>query len=136
MKQIKMNDWNEPDFGTYETGMTVPEGFFADFQKNLELKIDELEAQKAQRTAPTLPLEPQAAAGSHHILWWSIAASVALITGLFVWFSPREAAYNETLAGEAVTAEAISETSDLSESMMLASVSDYDIYEALYSEEL
>lgn len=130
MKQININDWKEPDFGTHETGMKVPEGFFEGFRKNLELKIDEFEAGKARQEAPAI--RP----ASRRIPWWSVAASVALIAGLFAWFSPRAT----SPAGPADTnmpaiAEANTETTDLSESMMLASLSDYDIYEALYVED-
>ena len=133
MKQIKMNDWKEPDFGTRETGMKVPDGFFADFQQSLELKIDELEARKVREEAPSILSEQQHR--SHRLPWWSVAASVALIAGLFVWFNPAKTTDPNAPESYMPVAEAMVENSDLSESMMLASLSDYDIYEALYAED-
>ena len=110
--------------------MKVPEGFFSDFQKNLELKIDEFEARKAHQEAPAI--RP----ASRYLPWWSVAASVALIVGLFAWLSPRPTSpAGPEGANMPSLAETSTETTDLSESMMLASLSDYDIYEALYVED-
>lgn len=133
MKQIKLNDWKEPDFGTRETGMKVPEGFFADFQQSLELKIDEIEARKAKEEAPSI--RPEQQSRDRHLPWWSVAASVALIVGLFAWFNPTKTTVADVPDSNRMTAEVSGESSDLSESMMLASLSDYDIYEALYTED-
>lgn len=107
---------NKPEFGTRETGMYVPEGFFAEFQKNLEKQIDK----KVQR----------------HIIVrrWSIAASICLILGLmaFTWnLFDRQSAVPQT----ELLAESPVETEDLNtEEIFTSTISDYDIYEYFYAD--
>lgn len=113
-----MEENKKPEFGTRETGMFVPDGFFAEFQKDLEKKID----QKVRR----------------HILIqrWSIAASIALIVGLIPAVShvlvkssqPQEAV---VMAENTIQVEAEEDFS--SEEMVTYCVSDYDIYETFYA---
>lgn len=104
----------KPEFGTRETGMFVPDGFFAEFQKNLEQQIDK----NVQR----------------HILIrrWSIAASICLILGLtpLLWSISDNKSQNPQ-------PELLTETSveDLnSEEIFTSTISEYDIYEYFYAD--
>ena len=105
----------KPEFGTRETGMFVPEGFFADFQKNLEQQIDK----PVQRHIP--------------IRRWSIAASICLILGLtpLLWHianHPTENPQSELLS-ETISSEDLN-----SEEIFTSTISDYDIYEYFYAD--
>ena len=112
-----MEENNKPEFGTRETGMFVPEGFFAGFQKNLEEKID----QKVQRHIT--------------IRRWSIAASICLLLGLapvaYSIFNDEPAA--QQTEPEVTYAEVESEDIN-TEEIMYSIVSDLDIYENFYAD--
>ncbi len=105
----------KPEFGTRETGMFVPEGFFADFQKNLEQQIDK----KVHRY--TL------------VRRWSIAASICLILGLTPLFWNVADSNSETTQPELLSES--SSVDDLnSEEIFTSTISDYDIYEYFYAD--
>lgn len=116
-----MEENKRPEFGTRETGMFVPDGFFAEFQKNLEHKIDIEAAKKAQRKIS--------------IRRWSIAASICLLLGLapVAWniFSKDNA------EPQSQTADVYAETDyyeDMnSDEIMVSVISDLDIYETFYA---
>lgn len=110
-----MEENNKPEFGTRNTGMFVPEGFFAEFHKDLERQID----QKEQRSIT--------------IRRWSIAASICLILGLipFAW----NLFDKEATAGPQPVMIAETEVEDMnSEEIFTSTISDYDIYEYFYAD--
>lgn len=127
-----MEENKRPEFGTKETGMFVPDGFFADFQKNLEMKIDEMEAQKIG--VETVEEEPMIGKQKRFTLrQWSIAASICVLLGLipFAWnmFKTEPTVSEE----EEFIAEVVTEDLD-SEEIMVSTISDMDIYEYFYAD--
>lgn len=108
-------------------GMTVPDGFFADMQRRVEAEID-----RTERIARLRRLRP-----------WGVAASVVLIVGLFTLIGGARRAADAPAAGAdlvaqlpAAEADAVSAAteSEAEADMLLASLSDYDIYEAFYAD--
>lgn len=111
-----MEENNKPEFGTRETGMFVPDGFFAEFQKELEKKID----QKTQRHIT--------------IRRWSIAASICLLLSLtpIAWN-----AFNNESVSQAPESELLAETEteDMNaEDILTSTITDLDIYEYFYAD--
>lgn len=106
-----------------QAGMTVPEGFFEQFQLQLEAKIDEMEESKQE--VPVIEMSSQK---SNWIARWSIAACAVVLIGVgaFVMTSTPD----ESLEDVQVAAQADKdvEQSDMEE-MMMHSVNDYDLYE-------
>jgi hypothetical protein len=126
------------------SGMTVPENFFEDFKASMEQKIDAYEAERQAAAATTT--SKVAAAEPHpelHLnlrrrfaLWTGVAACLGLLIGLAlpIRFAAPEPSVEPAVASVDEYAEA--ETQEqLEQDMMLASLSDYDIYEYYYYEE-
>ena len=112
-----MEENNKPEFGTRETGMYVPAGFFIEFQKDLESKIDK----KVQRHIA--------------IRRWSIAASICLLLGLapVAWQFFSSPSNPQQPASEIYAETDIYEDFD-SEEIMVSAISDLDIYEYFYAD--
>lgn len=127
-----MKDLNEIKFDPKkrtQAGMTVPEGFFEQFQQQLEAKIDTLEALKAKAPAEvTLPKK-----NDYRIFRWSIAASVAILIGIgvYVFYSNHSADYQQEESSFAQT-ESLDEECSV-EDMVMRSVNDFELYD-LYCE--
>ncbi|MBQ0057576.1 MAG: hypothetical protein KBT20_07965 [Bacteroidales bacterium] len=112
-----------------QAGMTVPEGFFEQFQLNLEAEIDRLEAQKSpqigkRQEEASQPMIGQKKSNAHR---WAIAASVALLIGvglsLYKYDGQTTAAPEENFAS--YDEEIVTDT----DQMLLGSLSEYDLYE-------
>lgn len=112
-----MEENNKPEFGTRETGMFVPDGFFAEFQKDLEKKID----QKVHR---------------HIIIQrWSIAASICILVGLIPAVCHTLVNSSQPSETVMVAENTVEATEDFSsEELFVSTVSDYDIYETFYAD--
>ncbi len=115
-------------------GMIVPDHFFADFQLEMEREIDRYEAGKrnlriAGRSKRRLSI------GRRIMFMSSVAACVCLLIGLFPLM--RSVIDDGVRDGGTMVADA--GMSDLQyqevQDMMLATVSDYDIYMNYYYEE-
>lgn len=118
-----MNELNKKEFGTRNTGMFVPEGFFEEFQKNLEKQIDLVESKRNRR----------------HILLrrWSVAASVCLLIGLtpLAWkfFSNPSQEQPRPVSIAEFEAEVEPVMDINTEEIMVSTISDLDIYENFYA---
>lgn len=115
-------------------GMTVPEGFFADFRERMERQIDAYEAKRAVRQSLWSRLRGHAL-GRRVLYVASVAACVVLLVGIFPAvrsLTGSDVASVPVLADEA-SGEYIHDQ-DVAD-FMLANVSDYDIYMAYYYEE-
>lgn len=115
-------------------GMVVPDHFFADFQAEMERKIDRYEAGK--RTRPvTGRSRRHLSIGRRLMLLSSVAACACLLIGLF----PLMRSVVDNGGGDGGAMVADTGMSDLQyqevQDMMLATVSDYDIYMDYYYEE-
>lgn len=106
-------------------GMTVPEGFFAEMQRRVEAEIDRTEHIARLR----------------RLRRWSVAASVALIVGLFTLALGRWDTEHPVAAEPAVATAALLPSADVEaaegetdDDMLLARLSDYDIYEAFFAD--
>lgn len=115
-------------------GMVVPDRFFADFQTEMERKIDRYEAAR-RRTGVAGRSKRTLGIGRRIMLAGSMVACVCLLIGIFPLM--RAVVDNGVLEGEGMVAE--SGMTDLQyqdvQDMMLATVSDYDIYMNYYYEE-
>lgn len=108
-------------------GMTVPDGFFEQFQKQLEAKIDTMEAVKP---APIVEMPMRKPSWIYR---WSVAACVLVLlgTGLGIYQISHD---HQILTTESNTSLAQSQIEDVQEitemeDMMVGSVNDYDLYE-------
>ena len=109
-------------------GMTVPEGFFEDFARQMEAQIDSLPSEQVSTKVVSL----HDARRKNLLCWSGIAVAAALLTLLFspLWL---DVSVGETLDGQnSLFAE--TEESSVQEEWLLASVSDYDIYEYFYGD--
>ena len=128
------------EFDVKETGMFVPEGFFDKFQKELEEKIDQQEAQKLDILAAKKRAEEAKKATERRlrIQHWSIAACACLLIGLasFAWFNfDASQTTHESVAVPMEVAQADNFVSDIdSEDIVVSMVSDLDIYENFYAD--
>ena len=127
-----MKDLNEIKFDSKkrtQAGMTVPEGFFEQFQQQLEAKIDTLEALKTPAEV-TLPKK-----SDYRIFRWSIAASVAILIGIGVYvFTSNHSADYLPSQEESSFAQTESQEEEYSmEDMVMRSVNDFELYD-LYCE--
>lgn len=119
MDLYNIND-EKVDFGPRKTGMTVPDGFFDEFQAKLEAEIDHRE--------------------SRH-LWLkriSIAASVCLLVGVGIacmnLFGSDEASQQAVQMAELQQkeeAEMTQQNADQVEDLMLSSFTDAEIYDLI-----
>ncbi len=105
-------------------GMTVPEGFFQQFQEKLEQEIDRRES-NVSKPAPMIGRRPA-------IQGWSVAAAVVLLLGLGIF------AYNsigtESVLGQgepqlAANTEEQEVSATEAEDLLIGSVNDYDLYD-------
>ena len=127
-----MKDLNEIKFDPKkrsQAGMTVPEGFFEQFQQHLEAKIDTLEALKAPAEV-TLPKK-----FDYRIFRWSIAASVEVLIGIGVYvFTSNHSADYLPSQEDSLLAQTESLDEECSvEDMVMRSVNDFELYD-LYCE--
>lgn len=106
-----------------QAGMTVPEGFFEQFQMQLEEKIDALEAEKKQAPVIQMPARTQ----HSWINRWSVAACAAVLIGVVIFLTTNEVDPDDEIPLVA-QGEKVDEQSEMEE-MMLHSVNDYDLYE-------
>ena len=123
------------EFDIKETGMFVHEGFFDKFQKELEAKIDEQEAQKLDILKAKRAAEERRSIMARR---WAIAACACVLIGMapFAWIyfdnssNPQEpVSVHEGLA----QLETI-ETDMESDEIMGCMISDLDIYENFYAD--
>lgn len=117
------------EFDIKETGMFVPDGFFDKFQKELEAKIDQQEAEK---------LKIKAAKKQLSIRRWSIAACACLIIGLspVVWHFMKEPSAAQSEIIDPLYSQVDYSDSDIEseDEIMVSMISDMDIYENFYAE--
>lgn len=115
-------------------GMIVPDHFFADFQAEMEQEIDLYEAGKRNLRIAGRP-NRRLSIGRRIMFMSSVAACVCLLIGLFPLM--RSVIDDGVRDGGAMVADA--GMADLQyqevQDMMLATVSDYDIYMNYYYEE-
>jgi hypothetical protein len=121
------------------SGQTVPDHFFEDFKASMEQKID---AYEAGRQAAVTEMTTDAARRPHlnlrrrFILWTSVAACLGLLMGLALPFEFQTPEAASTSATDTYADVYTSETQEqLEQDMMLAQLSDYDIFEYYYYEE-
>ena len=109
----------------HQAGMTVPEGFFEQFQQQLEAKIDTLEA---VRQAPVVEMPVRR---NSWLTGWSAAACVVLLIGLgfgvYQWIGEGSLA-TDTDPQMAKTESVESEEAEMEE-MMIRSVNDFELYD-------
>lgn len=132
-KEKKIN-LQEPEItfsGTRETGMTVPSGFFEDFQAKMEQAID-------REAAPNIGrISAEGQEPLHEVSRWNrwigIAACAVIVAVAYpLWqvLQPVDGANTEeVLAQSAIELATEEEENDL----VFASMSDYDLYD-LYCE--
>lgn len=107
------------DFGTHDTGMRVPDGYFADFNCRMEALIDQEDSHG---------LAPKISLWSKVKPWMYMAATfVAFVVMFRVLIDP-------TAKEERSVQMAALEEQAVYEDVLYASVSDYDIYEYLYAD--
>lgn len=108
------------------TGMTVPEGFFDNFQQAMEQQIDAYEAARRPKVHRTLRLK--------FVLWVSAAACLGLLVGLALpkLYDAATLSIDAPAADEYAEADGIETQEQLEQDVMLASLSDYDIFEYYY----
>lgn len=110
----------------HQAGMTVPEGFFEQFQQQLEAKIDTLEAVKP---APVVEMPRRQTVG-----WmrWAVAACCLLLVGIggvYLMDNADSASATQSLAEESVdNAEGSNSASEMEE-MLIRSVNDFELYD-------
>ena len=112
-----------PETKRQQAGMSVPDGFFEQFQQQLEAKIDTLEA---VRQAPVVEMP----ARSRWLKGWAIAACAMLIVGIGIGIGLMTG--DEPSATTTEQQMAQGENSDEEnemEDMMLRSVNDFELYE-------
>lgn len=120
-------------------GMTVPEGFFADFEARMNAVIDaEAQQDKRQNEAPVVAMpQPQKPAIGGWGRWISVAATVVLVVALGItlqlWNSNTP---DVTIVDGLATIEENSQTADDAIELpdhvadeVLASVSDYEVFD-------
>lgn len=134
-----MKQFEEPNFGTRQTGMFVPEGFFAEFQSKLEAKIDS-ETEHTEQDVPAICEHPTVWQKYRRMVTrWSVAACVCLIVGLFGIFAWQSADTNEPVQTAQTDSSKSMDEIEMNElereDYMLASLTDYDIYEYFYAVE-
>lgn len=109
-----------------QAGMTVPEGFFEQFQQQLEAKIDTLEAVKP---APVVEMPKR----THRLLSrWAVAACCLLVIGIGAIVSFNHTSDEVAPAVATETAEAASTQSEDEsemEEMIIRSVNDFELYD-------
>ncbi len=115
--------------------MGVPDRFFADFQIEMERKIDRYEAGRHVRPAAGRRPEHNLSIGRRIMLWSSVAACTCLLIGLFPLM--RSVVDDGEMNGGPMAVEIPAADWQYQEvqDMMLATVSDYDIYMNYYYEE-
>lgn len=103
----------------HQAGMTVPEGFFENFQKNLELEIDRQQA-------------PEPVIGQRKTLLqrWSVAASIVVLAvlGISLYNYLESPVATETEVALANNLEEETDTFD-QEEMLIGAMSDYELYD-------
>lgn len=110
------------DFGTKDTGMRVPDGYFADFAGRMDALIDALPEQPATVEAPKVSLWMKVKP------WMYLAAMfVSFVVVFRVFIGPVSTSERIASANQA-------EEQALVEDAIYASVSDYDLYEYMYAE--
>jgi len=107
----------------HQAGMTVPEGFFEQFQLQLEAKIDTLEAVKP---APIIEMHKRT---STQIISWAVAACCTLVVGIgaYLMFQNDEQANSSAESAEVVASQ--NEVESEMEDMIIRSVNDFELYD-------
>ena len=106
--------------------MTVPEGFFEQFQQQLEAKIDTLEAVKPAAPVVEMPRRdnstwlPRAAIAACAVLLVGVGLGVYLLSGGDPLATDIESQYAQK--------ESVVDESEM-EDLMVGSVNDYELYE-------
>lgn len=112
-----------------QAGMTVPEGFFEQFQQRIEAEID-----RQEKTAPVIGKKeeaPMPVIGQRRslILRWSVAASVVVLLGIgFMAYRMVDAPVqvtDETLLANSFENYYENDEQDL----VMDAVSDFDLYD-------
>ena len=119
-----MKDEVTKDFGTRQTGMKVPEGYFADFASRMDMLIDaeEEQAGKAEET-----LAPKVSLWTMVKPWVYMAAMFASFAVMFRVLMVNEEASEEQLLAAQTEEQAIVDD------MIYGAVSDYDLFEYMYA---
>lgn len=111
-----------------QAGMTVPEGFFENFQKDLEAKIDALEASKNNKSqAPVVQMNTS----SRRFYRWIAAACVVFVVGFsFTLFNVEDSSLlnQDSGADQIAQTESVDEIGEI-EDLVVGSISDYDLYD-------
>lgn len=129
-KQFDMNI-NEPNvefLATTErkTGMTLPEGFFADFDKRMEAAIDAEEQKKLR--VPVADKEQQAEIGSSRRPLW-IAVAACLLLAVCVLPFMRSLDPDSANDSSDIAALAVDAMDEEQEEYLFTSISDYEMYD-------
>lgn len=117
-------------------GLTVPDDFFAQFERKMNAVIDAAEeAKKAQQAPQPIPLQPKAASRR----WLSIAALALIViaAGMFLYLGAAGNAVSEAnpaslnLASADASTEVSADESaaDLVADEMTVAATDYDIFD-------
>jgi hypothetical protein len=121
------------------SGQTVPDHFFEDFKASMEQKIDAYEAGRQAAARALTAEEPRRVhlnLRRRFVLWTSVAACLGLLIGLALPFEFQTPVAAPTSAADTYAEADASETQEqLEQDLMLAQLSDYDIFEYYYYEE-
>lgn len=130
-----MNKDEIKDFGTRKTGFTVPDGYFADFDKRINALIDAdsesvSESHLTQHTTVNIESEgestPKVSLYSQVKPWLYMAATfISFVVFFKIFFAPDRS--------NSMMAEYQEDTTAV-EDVIYSSVNDYDIFEYLYAE--
>jgi len=106
-----------------QAGMTVPEGFFEQFQQQLEAKIDTLEAVKP---APVIEMPRRTFSKA---VRWAVAACCTLVIGIgaLMVFQTEENSATEATSTEVAAVQEAEDTE--MEEMIIRSVNDFELYD-------
>lgn len=108
------------------TGMTLPEGFFADFDKRMEAAIDAEEQKKL--TVPASTKEQVVEIGNTRRPLW-IAVAACLLVAVCVLPFMRSLNTDTTSDAADIAALAVDAMDDEQEDYLLTSISDYEMYD-------
>ncbi|MCR5394651.1 MAG: hypothetical protein K6E86_04590 [Bacteroidales bacterium] len=111
-----------------QAGMSVPDGFFEQFQQQLEAKIDTLEAVKQ---SPVIPMPQQS--NTRRLMRWAVAACAVVVIsiGALTYFQMQDDSSVIPAPQTAAIEQAVDSVEEEynMEDMVMRSVNDFELYE-------
>ena len=110
-----------------QAGMTVPEGFFEQFQQRIESEVDRYESEKKKAVIPVIGRRQS------FVRRWSVAAGIAALVGIGIaayYVADNLLDINNSQI-DLVAANSIDEefTDAEEQDMAIGSISDFDLYD-------